>query len=76
MTSGSKHQRWTRKQFIREEDGKERKRLSCPTCGEESAFAVYLQRPLRRSDTVHKIAAYAKCSKCDDVTRISAGWAK
>jgi hypothetical protein len=75
MATGSKHQRWTRQPFLREKDGKERKRLSCPNCGKEDSFTVYLQKPLRRSGTVHKIAAYAKC-QCGDVTRISAGWAK
>jgi hypothetical protein len=75
MAAGSKHKRWTQQAFARDADGKDKKYLSCPSCGKEDEFEVYLQRPLRRSGTVHKIAAYAKCV-CGDVTRISAGWAK
>ena len=75
MATGSKHKRWTQQPFVLDADGKHRKHLSCPDCGKKDGFKVYLQRPLRRSGTVHRIAAYAKCA-CGDVTRISAGWAR
>jgi hypothetical protein len=71
----TRHKRWTQQKFVVDKDGKERKLLNCPTCGKHDQFQVYLQRPLRRSGTVHKIASYAKCV-CGDVTRIGAGWAK
>ena len=75
MAIESKHKRWTRQPFVLDADGKDQKYLSCPSCGEEEEFKVYLQRPLRRSGTVHRIAAYGRCV-CGDVTRVSAGWAK
>ena len=80
MATGSKHKRWTQMPFTKE-NGKDRKILSCPTCGSENHFRVFLQRPLRRTGTKHRIAAYAECqgtkgNPCGDITRISAGWAK
>ena len=74
MATGSKHKRWTQMPFTKE-NGKDRKVLSCPTCGSVAHFRVYLQKPLRRTGTKHRIAAYAEC-QCGDITRISAGWAR
>ena len=74
MATGSKHKRWTQQPFVKE-NGKARKTLSCPTCGSVSHFRVYLQKPLRRSGTTRRVAAYAEC-QCGDITRIHAGSAR